>query len=670
MAARNPRGRHGPVGWSMAEPEPEPRRAGARPFRWLWREFSRIRLTVWLLIIMTLTMIVGSVFPQGYGAETYVASWGEDTYAALSKWGLLNLFHTKYFLILGGILLFNLIFCSLIRWSGRRGVRGGGASAAPHAKTIELGKTIGEATAKAKDVLASSGYKVVSGVSDVVSARRGPWPEGVSLLYHLAMAVAIIGFIVSALNSFEGDVTLYPGEPESAPTVSTETGVFGLRNALADWEVEGVQPLEFVRPDTTGWEDRVVTLTLDEFRTEWELHEGKYYPKDWISDVTIEWPIRDGTTTQKNCLIEVNRPLRRAGLTFYQMAYEQSFDVVVRRGGRVVERVAAESYAPFTLDSVGGMFFPGTLRVGTLFQKYRETEPIVPHIPLKWQPPESDAPPEDAEPPAEPVHEMAGADTAVVAAADTAAIVAEEEPPPSQGGPPERVEIGDLSLEEPLEIGNVTLTLENPYEGSILSYRHDPGVPLLYIAIVTFLVGLAIRTYWPSYRVRVWVEPTREGVTARLALRGTGMLGEPDRAEAMLLKAFEAKGEGSENAGPPGGGAGAGDPAYKGEPPGEGGAGDPAYTGKPPDEGGAGDPAYTGKPPDEGGAGDPAYTGGPPDDASAQNAGDPDDHQGDTGTEDPADAVDLEGEAGPESPPDVGEPRGDAGPTGSSTPKP
>ena len=55
---------------------------------------------------------------------------------------------------------------------------------------------------------------------------------------------------------------------------------------------------------------------------------------------------------------------------------------------------------------------------------------------------------------------------------------------------------------EPLDIGAVTLTLENPYEGSVLSYRHDPGVPLLYIAIVAFLLGLAIRTYWPSYRVR------------------------------------------------------------------------------------------------------------------------------------------------------------------------
>ena len=559
MAAANPRGRHGPVRWNVTEfePQPAPRRQRARPLRWLWRELSRIRLAVWLLIIMTVTMIVGSVFPQGYGAETYIGAWGEERYAALSKWGLLNLFHSKYFLILGGLLLLNLVFCSLIRWS-RRGGRGfAGSSAPPDAKTVHLGKNIKDATARVRDGLTSRGYRVLSGVSDVITARRGPWPEGVSLLYHLAMAVAIVGFIVSALFSFEGDATLYPGEPVSVPAVSAETGAFGLRNALAGWEVEGVRPFGFVRPDTTGWEERVVTLTLDEFRTEWELYEGKHYPKDWISDLTVEWPIPNGTTAQKNLLIEVNRPLRRGGLTFYQMAYEQSFDVVVRRGARVVERVAAESYVPFTLNSVGGMFFPGTLRVGTLFQKYRETEPIVPHIPLKWQPPE----PEETEPPVVPSHA-----TAADAGTDTAAIAAEEEAPPPHGGPPERVEIGDLSLEEPLVIGDVTLMLENPYEGSVLSYRHDPGVPLLYIAIVAFLVGLAVRTYWPSYRARVWIDPTPEGIKGRVVLRATGMLGEPDAIERDLLEALGVEVEAEEEGSPPSGQGGTLDPSYFGGP--------------------------------------------------------------------------------------------------------
>ena len=46
-------------------------------FERVLRELMRIRLAVWLLIVMTATMVVGSVFPQGYGSETYIESWGE-----------------------------------------------------------------------------------------------------------------------------------------------------------------------------------------------------------------------------------------------------------------------------------------------------------------------------------------------------------------------------------------------------------------------------------------------------------------------------------------------------------------------------------------------------------------------------------------------------------------
>jgi cytochrome c biogenesis protein ResB len=212
-----------------------------------------------------------------------------------------------------------------------------------------------------------------------------------------------------------------------------------------------------------------------------------------------------------NQLVEVNRPMRVAGLTFYQMAYEQEFDVVVWADGEEVERVPAQAYAPFTLESVGGMFFPGTLRVGTLYEKYHDTRPVVPHTALKWQPPA-----------------VVETDTLAAAAGDTV----EAEPAPA----PERIELGDLSAEIPLEVEDVTLTLENPYEGSVLSYRHDPGVALLYLAIIAFMVGLAIRSYWPSYRVTLWLEESAGAVTGRLAFRATGMLGEPEEIEERLAE--------------------------------------------------------------------------------------------------------------------------------------
>lgn len=479
------------------------------PFRWLWHELTRIRLAVWILLVMGVTMIVGSIFPQGYDPETYISSWGEARYAALSRFGLLNLFHSKFFVALGVLLLLNLICCSVVRWFGRSGAGLSGETPPPHAREIEIAaEDEASALSMARRLFTVRGYKVLSSGGSVITARRGPWPEGVSLLYHLGMALAVIGFVISALTSFEGMVTLYPDEPVTVATVSRETGAFAFRERLADWTVGGWRPFEAARPDTTVFEGRSVTLTLDEFVTEWEYFHDKHYPKDWLSRVRVTGE-GGGTCPYE---VEVNRPLRVAGLTFYQMAYDQSFDVVVLKDGVEIERVAAQAYAPFTLESVGGMFFPGTMRVGTLFQRYYEPRPLVPHVPLRWKAPMPETEEHSAE------------------AADTTE--AEIAPPPR----PERIEVGDLSAGEPLDVEGVTLMLENPYEGSVLSYRHDPAVPLLYVAVTSFLLGLAIRTYWPSYRVNLWIEQKAGGVRGRLVFRATGMLGEPEALEEDIVR--------------------------------------------------------------------------------------------------------------------------------------
>jgi len=374
-----------------------PPRAGAArpgPLRWLLLEFTKLRLAVWLLIVMGVTMVVGSVFPQGYDAETYVESWGEAKYAALSRLGLLNLFHTRYFIALGVLLLVNLVACSVVRWFGRGGARLTAGEIPAQARAIALPPGADPAR-RAADVLSSSGYKVLSATDSSVTARRGPWPEGVSLLYHVAMALAIVGFVLSALFAFEGEVTLAPGEPVTVKTESAETGANALAEKLAAWDVGGWRPFSGMPADTTSWAGREVTLVLSEFITEWELYQGKHYNRDWVSDVEVRHAPPGQGASSRRALVEVNRPLRVGGLTFYQMAYDQWFDVVVRKDGVEVERAGAQAYVPFTLESVSGMFFPGALRVGTLFERHHEPRPVVPHSPLKWQ--AADAP-EDAKP--------------------------------------------------------------------------------------------------------------------------------------------------------------------------------------------------------------------------------------------------------------------------------
>jgi cytochrome c biogenesis protein ResB len=478
----------------MSERTTRARAERSGPLSWLLVEFTRLRLAVWLLIVMGVTMVVGSVFPQGYDAATYIESWGEAKHAALAKWGFLNLFHTKYFLVLAALLFANLVACSVVRWLGRSGAGLAAGEAPAHARPVTLPPGA-DAARRAADVLKARGYRVLSAGGSVVTARRGPWPEGVSLLYHLALALAIVGFILSALFAFEGEVTIAPGETVAVTTASAKTGANAIAEKLATWSVGTWRPFSGAPADTTAWAGRTVRLTLNEFVTEWEMYNGKYYNRDWVSDLSVAG--ESGPT--RRTLVEVNRPLRVGGLTFYQTAFDQWFDVVVRKEGVEIERAEGQAYAPFTLESVSGMFFPGALRVGTLFEKHRGSMPIVPHVPLKWQ---AEGAPEDAKP----------------------------------------EEIGNLWARDALMREGLALTLENPREATILSYRHDPGVPLLYIAIVLFMIGLAMRTYWPSYRVNLWVEQGVAGSTARLLFRATGLLGEPEVIEADLVTKLEAGG--------------------------------------------------------------------------------------------------------------------------------
>ncbi|MFH1502803.1 MAG: cytochrome c biogenesis protein ResB, partial [Candidatus Eisenbacteria bacterium] len=120
------------------------------PLRWLTLQLSRIRLTVWLLIVMGVTMIVGSIFPQGYGPDIYIESWGEARYELFSKLGFLNLFHSKYFLVLGIILLLNLVFCSVLRWARRSGSALASSKPPDHARTIAMRGSAGSALETAR----------------------------------------------------------------------------------------------------------------------------------------------------------------------------------------------------------------------------------------------------------------------------------------------------------------------------------------------------------------------------------------------------------------------------------------------------------------------------------------------------------------------------------------
>lgn len=194
-------------------------------------------------------------------------------------------------------------------------------------------------------------------------------------------------------------------------------------------------------------------VTLEKFDMEYVWLNGRYFPKDYKSTLVL--------STGQRKTVEVNKPLKYRGLNIYQFEYQQKFDLVV--GDTTLSVTATE---PFSIPGINGEFTTGTVYLGTLFRD-NEREAITPNTKLYFT--------------------------------GTPGVQ------PEKGGM-RGIEIGKLIFGETLAYKNTTMEMQNVAEISGLFYRKDTGYPVVFYALILFMLGLFIRVLFPSYRLRVYVD--------------------------------------------------------------------------------------------------------------------------------------------------------------------
>jgi hypothetical protein len=144
-------------------------------------------------------------------------------------------------------------------------------------------------------------------------------------ILHIGLMALVIGSVWSFSGHQQGSVTMAPGDGVNLPDGSL--------------------------------------LHLDDFRYE-RYDDGR--PKDWVSVVTIS---KDGVTIKDKVELRVNTPLRYAGLTFYQVSFEEVPSLVLSdsRGMEIVlaqgeERIVDEVPYLFMAPDADGK--RAVLRVG------------------------------------------------------------------------------------------------------------------------------------------------------------------------------------------------------------------------------------------------------------------------------------------------------------------
>jgi len=254
----------------------------------LWNSFSSVKLAIFLLIVITLASILGTLIPQNRSLDEYVAHYGQ--------WGNLfnllqitTLYQSSWFIALLSLFALNIIVCTLTRLAPklRKAFRPKMETEAKEITVLKIKerfkKNIDLDTAKKEleSELRSRHYRLKEvkkeGKTFLLARKRILGLFGADIV-HIGILIILAGGIIS--------------------------GAGGIRKSL------------------TFSEGKVLDIREAEFKLRLDKFETEYYPngsvRDWKSTLTVienEKPVLSK-------VIEVNHPLSYKGFVFYQSSYD------------------------------------------------------------------------------------------------------------------------------------------------------------------------------------------------------------------------------------------------------------------------------------------------------------------------------------------------------------
>ncbi|MBT1072558.1 cytochrome c biogenesis protein ResB [Pelotalea chapellei] len=290
----------------------------------IWEFFCSLKLTIFLLISLALTSIIGTILPQGQLPPEYVAQISPTKLQIYSKLGFFDMYHSWWFITLLYVFSLNLVCCSIKRlphvlkfinepllvlgdsqrntFSLKQEIPVSGAPAAGRDTLVEF----------LKREVASPVVTEHSGEYHLF-AQKNAWSRLGVYVVHFSILVIFIGAIIGSLFGYKGYVSIVEGSAVSA--VEARNG----------------------QQISLGFEVRCEKFAVDFYPT------GA--PKEFRSLLTI---LENGQPVPgyKDVKVIVNHPLSYKGITFYQSSYGQANEgsehylTVNQRNGAGAERFA------------------------------------------------------------------------------------------------------------------------------------------------------------------------------------------------------------------------------------------------------------------------------------------------------------------------------------------
>ncbi|MBI5491832.1 MAG: cytochrome c biogenesis protein ResB [Deltaproteobacteria bacterium] len=452
---------------------------------WCYRKLSSIWTSVYVLGAMALLFVIGTIFPQGEDFGEYIKAGGRFI-DLVGIFGLLDLFTSPLFLILALLLLANLIVCSYERYaallSGRVFPKGFEPT-----HILSLTHDIPDAHIEVRRLLRERlGFRLLSKDGDWIVMEKGLSYRWLTWLYHAGIIACFLGFMLTYLFAFEDSITLAPNEAQTvAPSTNGRLqGLFHPKHGPTDFhllledfstEYSESPELDFPKDKTSR-----LAIGLGWSKPGYEMKPESLSVKDWRSRIKV---VQGGKTLLEKT-IEINDPLRFGGYTFYQEGYEQRLKIRVYDNPIPLEvKTDEDAFIP-GLDAT--LKF-GTFRTGALHRLDGSVEKIKPFAFVKLK-----------------------------------------------TGEEKYEDIGKIDLGGFLDINGSRVTLVDAAESSVLSYRYDPGVAVLWWSGIFVLVTMSLRFFGGWYRLAYAIDEADSIVMLKLNLNSKGLGADPSRIVRRL----------------------------------------------------------------------------------------------------------------------------------------
>ncbi|MEJ7634597.1 cytochrome c biogenesis protein ResB [Aeromicrobium sp.] len=273
--------------------------------RWFWRQLTSMRTALFLLLLLAIAAVPGSLVPQrGVDARAVEAYFLDhpDSAPTLDRLGFFSVYTSPWFSAIYLLLMVSLIGCIVPRsFVYLRALRARPPKAPrnfsrlPASASFETAASLDEVLAAGRQALGRARIDVADGGPDMaeLSAEKGFLREAGNLVFHISVVVVLVGVAVGTLFGYRGAAIVTEGDGFS--NVLTQYDEFGSGSLF---DPESLPPF---------------SLDLDQFTAKFQTAgpqrgaprlfeaKGSFAPSpgatERMFDITVNHPLQIGSTS-------------------------------------------------------------------------------------------------------------------------------------------------------------------------------------------------------------------------------------------------------------------------------------------------------------------------------------------------------------------------------------